>query len=51
MAFERDHGVLLLHRWLSNYYQKELAQEAVLGVLGAAQVVNRVGVLGHQPDG
>ena len=51
MACEHDHGVLILHRRLSSYYQMELARETVVGVLGVARVVNRVEVLDHQPDG
>jgi len=46
LSCEYVHGVLLLHGRLSSYYLKQLAQEAVRGLEGVAQVVNQIEV--HQ---
>ncbi len=44
LSCEYDHGVLFLRGQLPSYYQKQLAQEAVIGLAGVAQVVNETEV-------
>jgi osmotically-inducible protein OsmY len=38
------HGVLILRGRLFSFYEKQIAQEAVLGVTGVTQVVNEIEV-------
>jgi osmotically-inducible protein OsmY len=45
VSCEYDAGVLVLRGRLSSFYQKQLAQEAVVGLAGVAQVVNRTEVI------
>ena len=40
-----DRGVLFLRGRLSNYYQKQLAQEAVAGLPGVVGIVNQAEVI------
>lgn len=42
LACEFDRGVLRLRGRLSSFYQKQLAQEAVAGLLGVEEVINEV---------
>ncbi len=42
LACEFDRGVLRLRGRLSSFYQKQLAQQAVIGLFGVEQVVNEV---------
>ncbi len=42
LACEFDRGVLRLRGRLSSSYQKQLAQQAVIGLSGVEQVVNEV---------
>ncbi len=44
LSCEYDQGVLFLRGQLPTFYQKQLAQEAVLGLAGVAQVVNETEV-------
>ena len=44
-----EQGVLYLRGRLSSYYQKQLAQEAVFDLPGAAEIVNEVEVVGVLP--
>jgi osmotically-inducible protein OsmY len=48
---EFDDGVLTLRGQVSTFFQKQLAQEAVLHVTGVAQVVNQVEVVEHPNNG
>jgi len=48
VSCECDHGVLVLRGRVSSYYHKQVAQEAVAGLDGVAQVVNEIEVQG--PD-
>ena len=45
LSCEYDQGVLFLRGQLPSYYQKQLAQEAVGGLAGVAQVVNETEVV------
>jgi len=49
LSCEHDEGVLVLRGRLPSFYHKQLAQTAVAGVPGVAQVVNLVEV--HAPAG
>ena len=42
---EYDRGVLFLRGRLPSYYQKQLAQEAVVGMDGVSKVVNETEVV------
>ena len=42
---EYRHGLLVLQGRVRNYYEKQLAQEAVAGLAGVAQVVNQLEVV------
>ncbi len=42
LACEFDRGVLRLRGRLSSFYQKQLAQQAVIGLSGVEEVVNEV---------
>ncbi len=42
LACEFDRGVLRLRGRLSSFYQKQLAQQAVMGLSGVVEVVNEV---------
>lgn len=44
ISCEYDRGVLLLRGQLPTFYQKQLAQEAVVGLAGVVQVVNETEV-------
>jgi osmotically-inducible protein OsmY len=44
ISCECDDGVLLLRGHLSSFYLKQHAQEAVAGVEGVTQVVNKIDV-------
>jgi osmotically-inducible protein OsmY len=44
LSCEYRHGVLRLRGRLSSYYHKQVAQEAVKGVQGVAEVVNEIEV-------
>ena len=46
LSCEYDRGVLFLRGQLPSFYQKQLAQEAVVGLAGVAQVVNETEVVG-----
>lgn len=41
-----DRGVLFLRGRLGTFFQKQVAQEAVAGLRGVAQVVNEIEVVG-----
>ena len=45
VSCEYDRGVLFLSGRLPSFYQKQLAQEAVAGLAGVAQVVNKTEVV------
>ena len=42
LACEFDRGVLRLRGRLSSFYQKQIAQQAVIGLSGVEEVVNEV---------
>jgi len=44
LSCEYERGVLFLRGHLPSFYQKQLAQEAVVGLAGVAQVVNETEV-------
>jgi osmotically-inducible protein OsmY len=44
LSCEYDRGVLFLRGQLPTFYQKQLAQEAVVGLAGVVQVVNETEV-------
>lgn len=44
-----DQGVLYIQGRVSSYYEKQLAQEAVAGLLGAVRVVNEICVAADPP--
>jgi osmotically-inducible protein OsmY len=48
LSCEFDRGVLRLQGRLSSFYQKQLAQEAVIGLSGVREVVNDVAVFPKQ---
>lgn len=48
IACEYDHGVLFLRGRLPSFYQKQMAQTAVAGLEGVAQVVNEIEVVGSR---
>jgi osmotically-inducible protein OsmY len=45
LSCEFDRGVLRLRGRLSSFYQKQLAQEAVIGMSGVEEVINDVAVV------
>lgn len=45
LSCEYDQGVLFLSGRLPSFYQKQLAQEAVVGLAGVAQVINETEVV------
>ncbi|MGO8746672.1 MAG: BON domain-containing protein [Thermoguttaceae bacterium] len=45
LSCEFDRGVLRLRGSLSSFYQKQLAQEAVVGLSGVEEIVNEVAVV------
>ena len=45
LSCEYDRGVLFLRGELPSFYQKQLAQEAVIGLAGVAQVINETEVV------
>ena len=45
LSCEYDRGVLFLRGQLPSFYQKQLAQEAVIGLIGVARVVNETEVV------
>jgi len=45
VSCECEQGVVLLQGRVQCYYHKQLAQEAVLGVEGVAQVLNEIEVV------
>ena len=45
LSCEYDRGLLFLHGRLPSFYQKQLAQEAAVGLAGVAQVVNETEVV------
>ena len=45
LSCEYDHGALFLRGQLPSFYQKQLAQEAVVGLAGVAQVINETEVV------
>ena len=51
VACDYNDGVLVLHGQVPTFFQKQLAQEAVLHLEGIAKVVNEVEVVGSQTDG
>lgn len=44
VSCEYDQGVLWLRGRLTSYHEKQMAQEAVMGLEGVAQVVNQIEV-------
>ncbi len=42
LSCEFDRGVLRLRGRLSSFYQKQLAQEAVVGLSGVEEVINEI---------
>lgn len=45
LSCEYDQGALFLRGQLPSFYQKQLAQEAVVGLVGVAQIVNETEVV------
>ncbi len=45
LSCEFERGVLRLRGSLSSFYQKQLAQEAVVGLSGVEEIVNEVAVV------
>jgi hypothetical protein len=46
---ELNDGMLILHGRVSTYFQKQLAQEAVINLDGVTQVMNQIEVVGLKP--
>lgn len=44
LRFETHQGRVVLHGSVQTYFQKQMAQEAIRGVLGVEQVENRLEV-------
>lgn len=44
LRYDYRHGLLILRGQVRSYYEKQLAQEAVAGLRGVAQVVNEIEV-------
>jgi hypothetical protein len=42
LSLEETEGVVVIHGKVASYYQKQLAQEALMPVLGGRKLVNRV---------
>jgi osmotically-inducible protein OsmY len=47
---EYRQGLLILRGQVASYYEKQLAQEAVAGSVGVAQVVNEIEVAWDDPN-
>ena len=51
ISCECDDGVLILRGQVPNFFQKQLAQEAVLRLEGVAQVMNQIEVVERPNNG
>lgn len=50
LSLEESDGVVVIHGKVASYYQKQLAQETLMPVLGGRKLVNRVVVVREGPQ-